>query len=319
MKVSVRMLTYNIEKFVAQALESVLMQKVDFDYEIVIGEDCSTDNTRNIVMDYHNKYPDKIRLLLNDANVGVIHNDIQVFSVCKGKYIALLDGDDYWSSPHKLQKQVEYLDNHPECSACFHLVTDFYEDGSQAPLITPPHFYRKVLCLKDFLECPITPTSSVMFRKGILDKSFLSMYSTSLMGPGDWVFILLAAQRGHIGYLDEVMGAYRIHSGGLISGAGFVEILKDRIEMFKKLDAYLNFEYHRTYKELISHCHYVFAREYANIDRLSDARTQFIKSVLECPFNQRISYKDFIKISLRLYVPPLFELMGLDLLHEPHP
>ena len=317
MKVSVRILTYNLDKFIAQALESVLMQQVDFDYEVVIGEDCSTDNTRDILIDYQKKYPEKIRLMLNDTNVGMVNNEMQVFRASKGKYIALLDGDDYWTSPHKLQKQVEYLEGKPEFSACFHPVIDFYQDGSQEASVAPPDVYRKVLSLKDLLEHPIPPTSAIMFRKSILDKPFLSMYSTAIVG--DWEFIILAALRGNIGYLDEVMGVIRIHSGGLTNGACFVKVLNKRIQMFKNLNAYLNFKYNNTYKELISRCHYVFAREYANINKLPNARTQLMKSVLECPFNQCILRKDFIKIVLRLYVPPLFKLIGFKLFHDPHP
>ena len=130
MKVSVHMITYNHEKFIAQAIESALMQQVDFDYEIVIGEDCSTDRTREIVVAYQQRHPDKIRLLLHEQNVGVSLNDIRVYRACRGEYVAWLEGDDYWTSPHKLQKQADFLDSHPACSACFHPVTVFFEDGS---------------------------------------------------------------------------------------------------------------------------------------------------------------------------------------------
>ena len=106
MKVSIAMVTYNHEKFIAKALDSVLMQRTDFDYEIVIGEDCSSDNTRNIVIEYKRRYPDNIVLFLNEKNLGMYGNCSQVFQACQGEYIAVLEGDDYWTSPDKLQKQV---------------------------------------------------------------------------------------------------------------------------------------------------------------------------------------------------------------------
>ena len=135
MKVSVSVTAYNHEKYIAQAIDSILMQEVDFEYEIIIGEDYSADNTRNIVIDFQRRYPDKIKLILPQENLGYGGNKIfdQTLQVSRGEYVALLDGDDYWTSPHKLRKQVDFLDSHPECSMCFHNAQVFYEDGSREP------------------------------------------------------------------------------------------------------------------------------------------------------------------------------------------
>ena len=316
MKVSVYMLTYNHEKFIVQAIESVLMQQVNVEYEFVIGEDCSTDNTRDIVIHYHKKHPNKIRLLLHETNVGAINNDIQVLKACHGEYIAFLEGDDYWTSPHKLQNQVDYLDNHPDHSACFHAVTEFYEDGSQQDCITPYPTYRRELFLEDLLLSTTITPCSIMFRQSILSKSFLDLYSTSVIG--DWEFFIYTAQQGRIGYIDEVMAAYRIHTGGSYTGSNPLKKLKDRIEMFNNLNAYLKFKYNTTYKELISQCHHALVIEYIHRNNLSDARTHFKRSVVECPFNPRISRKDLIKMFVRLYVPAAYKRMGLKLVQNPH-
>ena len=104
MKLSVMMITYNHEKFIAQTLESVLAQKVNFDYEIVIGEDCSTDRTREILMDFYRRYPKRIVPLLRDKNIGAMRNMEATLAACKGNYLALLEGDDYWTCPEKLQR-----------------------------------------------------------------------------------------------------------------------------------------------------------------------------------------------------------------------
>ena len=100
----------------------VLMQKVDFPYEIVIGEDCSTDRTREILLDYKRQYPDKIRLLLNEKNMGRRYNARNTLFSCTGDYIANLDGDDYWTDERKLQKQINFFSKHPDCTICFHNV-----------------------------------------------------------------------------------------------------------------------------------------------------------------------------------------------------
>lgn len=112
--VSIGMATYNHEKYIAKAIESVLMQEVNFSYELVIGEDCSTDHTRDIVIEYQKKYPDVIRLILHDENVGMQKNSDCLRRACKGKYRANLEGDDYWLPIDKLQTQVDFLENNPD-------------------------------------------------------------------------------------------------------------------------------------------------------------------------------------------------------------
>ena len=225
-------------------------------------------------------------------------------------------GDDHWISPHKLQQQVDFLDNHSDYSACFHAVTEFYEDGSQEDCITPYPKYRRELFLEDLIESTTITPCSMMFRQSILSKSFLDLYATSIIG--DWEFVIYTAQQGRIGYIDEVMAAYRIHTGGSYTGSSPFKKLKDRIEMFNKLNAYLKFKYNKTYKELISQCYHALAIEYIYRNNLSDARTHFTKSVVECPLNPRISRKDLVKMVIRLFVPAAYKRMGIKLVQNPH-
>ena len=117
--VSVCMITYNHADFIDQALESVLQQQVDFSFGIVIGDDASTDDTLEIIKRYQSKYPDKIEILQSTKNLGGRINFIRTLQACRGKYIALLEGDDYWNDPLKMQKQVDFLESHPQCALCF--------------------------------------------------------------------------------------------------------------------------------------------------------------------------------------------------------
>src|ERR1700730_11718775 len=105
MKLSVAMITYNHEQFIGQAIESVLAQKVNFEYELVIGEDCSTDGTRAVILDFHRRYPDRIVPLLRERNLGGQKILLGTLAACRGKYLALLEGDDYWICTDKLQRQ----------------------------------------------------------------------------------------------------------------------------------------------------------------------------------------------------------------------
>jgi len=127
--VSVIMITYNHAPFIAQAIEGVLQQKVNFPVELVIGEDCSSDGTREVVFEYQKKYPDIIQVITSDKNVGIKRNGYRTMKACRGKYIAFCDGDDYWHHPEKLQKQADYLESHPECGLVF-ADCDFYHNRS---------------------------------------------------------------------------------------------------------------------------------------------------------------------------------------------
>jgi glycosyltransferase involved in cell wall biosynthesis len=250
MKASVLMITFNHEEFIAQALESALMQQVNFDYEIVIGEDCSTDSTRSILNEYRNKYPDIIRLLLPDKNVGMHKNFIQTLQACQGQYIALLEGDDCWTSPQKLQKQVDYLDNHSECVICFHNVIVFYKNkdqiisyGNQCPANQ-----KEISTLEDLLLCNFIPTASVMCRRGLVCELPDWAYKLSL---ADWPFHILNAHYGKIGYINEVMAAYRLHSAGAWNGKSREGQLKETIKTLENMSIHLDVKYQQTIKESI--------------------------------------------------------------------
>jgi glycosyltransferase involved in cell wall biosynthesis len=113
--VSVKMITYNHASFIREAVESIVNQRTDFPFELVIGEDCSTDGTREIVFEYQEKYPHIIRVITSDKNVGAKKNSRRTSKAVRGKYIAFCEGDDYWHNQDKLQKQADYLENHPDC------------------------------------------------------------------------------------------------------------------------------------------------------------------------------------------------------------
>lgn len=118
--VSIRMLTYNHEKYVEKAIKSVLMQQVDFNYELVIGDDASTDNTAEIIRKYSKEYPDIIKAVIRTKNVGASENSYQIRKMCKGKFVAILEGDDYWTDENKLQKQVDFLLDNPNYFSVAH-------------------------------------------------------------------------------------------------------------------------------------------------------------------------------------------------------
>ena len=164
-KVSVVIVTYNQERYIAQTIESVLNQETSFDYEIVIGEDCSTDRTREIVAEYARNHPNKIRAILAPKNQGAHTNFLETWKSCRGEYVATLDGDDYWTDSRKLQKQADFLDTNSECSICFHKVTMLYPDGSQA---ISPVGVKSRSNTADLLKNNFISAAATMFRNGLI-------------------------------------------------------------------------------------------------------------------------------------------------------
>ncbi len=218
--VSVCVTAYNHEKFIKQCLDSILEQQTGFDFEILLGEDDSTDKTRRICKQYADKYPDKIRLFLhNRKNVISIggkptgrYNFLYNFAQARGKYIALCDGDDYWTDVTKLQRQVDFMESHPDYAFSFHPVTVIYQDASEADSVYPKD--KPTLTTSELLTRNFIQTNSVMYRKqGYKDIPVDFM-------PGDWYMHLYHAKFGKIGCIDRKMSAYRHHKGGIWSGSG---------------------------------------------------------------------------------------------------
>jgi glycosyltransferase involved in cell wall biosynthesis len=206
------MITYNHEKFIAQAIESVLMQKTDFPFELVIGEDCSTDGTREIVREYSRKYPGIIRTHLRERNIGSKENSRQLFLAPKGKYIAILEGDDYWTSAGKMQIQADLLDAHPETVLCAHRTVWHFEDGAQPDSVWPSR-PAGIYDVEGLLKAGLLNTCSVMFRR-IVDRIPDWIWRLPM---GDIPLFALLGQYGNFHLLDETMGVYRIHRGGMWS------------------------------------------------------------------------------------------------------
>jgi glycosyltransferase involved in cell wall biosynthesis len=253
MKVTVLVATYNHEKFIAQAINSVLGQKTDFEYEIVIIEDCSTDSTRDIVVDFREKHPEKIRLTLAERNYNDNRAWVREMANARGEYVAFLDGDDYWTSPHKLQKQVDFLDLHPECSICCHNVTAFYEDHSQPPYDFNPVDQKEISTLDDLWNGNFVAGCSAVLRRGLV-REFPDWFYT--LKWADWALYILWAQHGQIGYIGEIMGAYRIHKNGLWSGLNEAEQIEQVIEFYEKMNANLDFKYDEIIRVMVSKHNY---------------------------------------------------------------
>jgi glycosyltransferase involved in cell wall biosynthesis len=215
--VSVCLITYNHEEYVAQAIESVLVQETPFPFEIRIGEDHSTDGTREIVESYGKRFPEKIRLNLQETNRGLLRNFLSTFESCRGEYVALLDGDDFWTDSGKLRKQAEFLDRHAECSICFHQTQVLLANGTLCDENYTRPDQPPLTSIEALFETNFIATCSAMLRRRAVPE-IPDWYVTSPWE--DWPLYLLVADRGRIGYLPGAMAVYRSHGSGLWSGLG---------------------------------------------------------------------------------------------------
>ena len=296
MKLSVCLITYNHERFITQALESALAQKTNFEFEIVVGEDCSADHTRQILVEYQQRYPNTIRLMLPEKNLGANRNFARTLQACRGQYIALLEGDDYWTSPTKLQEQVNFLDSHEECAICFHAVRVFHEDGSVAPRLSPRFGHKKISTIEDLLGLGnFIPTCAAVFRNGLISEFPDWFYTLRI---ADFSLHVLNAQYGKIGYINKVMGAYRIHSGGTFSAASTSGNAHEVVRTYDYLNSYLDYKYDRTIKAIQS---YWLAVDYYRKGKFTRAQACAAKRVWTPPFNSQAMMAGLLTYSPTLY------------------
>jgi glycosyltransferase involved in cell wall biosynthesis len=241
--VSINVVTYNHEKYIEQCLDSILNQKTDFKFEIILGEDDSTDNTRAICKEYAHQYPNKIRLFLRsrkdviyiNGNPTGRFNFMENLKAAKGKYIALCEGDDYWTDPLKLQKQVDFLESHSSYSGSFH-DTLTINQSEEKPIFKPWRVYDKnIFNLEDTISSvALFHTSSFVFRKSFLE---IPEWFTKVQSA-DMALFSIISNKGPLYRIDESMSVYRKNEGGITNTITLKSYHSNRIKLFKYLKSY---------------------------------------------------------------------------------
>lgn len=239
-KLTVVILCYNHERFLSRALESVLGQKTSFEYRIIVADDASTDSSREIIRRYAERYPKCILPLLRERNLGSMENFRQTLAEVRSEYVIINDGDDWFSDTNKLQRQVEYLDAHPECSLCFHPVR-IVREGIDGEELFPPRRDWKSQSFEQLLNRNFMQTNSVMYRRAFNDGCLMQHLPGEIL-PGDYFLHLLHAERGKIGFLQEVMSVYLRHSGSVWEGDAttaewFLRCAEKHIRFYKELES----------------------------------------------------------------------------------
>ena len=216
-KVTVRCITYNQKDYIRQCLDGFVMQRTNFRFEAIVHDDASTDGTDEIVREYAEKYPDIIKPILetenqyskHDGSLGRIMN-----ANTRGKYVAICEGDDYWTDPLKLQKQADFLDANPQCSLTYHACKNVFSTPCKVNIL-----YGE--CVKesysdiDILSIYPFQTATVMYRKDILDSDLYKKAQAIGCTAGDQILFLTASRLGTIEGVNEKMSVYRRHEGGI--------------------------------------------------------------------------------------------------------
>ena len=255
MKISVIVTTYNHEKYIAQCLESILCQTGDFEMEVILGDDNSTDHTREIAQQFEQKDPQVVLLLPARPNLGITKNLKRCLDACSGNYIAICEGDDYWTDSTKLQKQMAFLESHPAYSMCFNAFTIYFEaNGRSEP------FQDQLLLEKDFL------TTEALIEQNYIGNFSCCMYRTEIVRKlpdplfeiftVDWIFNICCSQFGEIGFIRDRMSVYRKHASGAWAGKSELESLHQILPLIDTYNEFLGYQYDahfRKYKEKVLH------------------------------------------------------------------
>lgn len=221
--VSIVCLTYNHKNYIRDALNGFVMQKTNFDFEVIIHDDASTDGTSAIIKEYARKYKFIVPILQkeNQWSKGKTLSKTFIYPKIRGKYVAFCEGDDYWTDENKLQIQVNCLEDNPDAFLCFHPVIIRYTPKTQQDIVFPWPEYRfnkQELSLQDLLIRNFIQTNSVMYRWRFKEKNDFSLIPDQIL-PSDWYLHLLHAELGKVIFIDKTMGVYNKHLGGIWNNA----------------------------------------------------------------------------------------------------
>lgn len=316
---TIGMLTYNQVKYVRKALDGILMQKVSFSYEVIIGDDHSTDGTQDILKEYARKYPDIFRLVLREKNIGITQNNYDLKHRAKGKYYACLEGDDYWINENKLQIQYDFLENHPEYIACVHKC--LFVDANNDPITNQPingyYCNKEIYTLKEFERGELPgQTATLMYRNIFLDtsKDFSIMYKANKK-IGDKTIVLILLSYGEIYNIDKVMSCYRyiISPDGVNISSSYIgrnnrdELMEYLITLEKYAKEKLHISLDMSYKKK----NYFVAAVTVWLKKKSDENAKVVRRMIELSGNS-LEYK-ILKYKVMIYKKIGWNLLKRDI------
>ncbi len=240
--VSVAITTFNSAKWLPRSIDSVLMQRTDFPIEIVIGDDCSKDETLSVARSYAERHPKVFKILERKSNIGIQHNYFETFEACTGQYTAWLDADDFWTDPDKLSIQAAALEADSGINVCAHYIRRVTNDGEvkreRYPSVAPGRYG-----LKDILRQNFVPSPSIMFRNGI--QRSLPAWYFDVPYLTDWPLLVVAALSGDILLVDRVMADYTLTEGSAFESKGLLNWHEMDAKFYEHVGSILTPEWQR--------------------------------------------------------------------------
>lgn len=308
-KLSVLLVTYNHERYIRQALDALFKQVLEGPIEFVIADDGSSDSTLEIIKEYENNDE---RFVFNylefNGNLGITKNYQRSFAACSGEYVAVLEGDDYWSSPLKLSRQIEFLDNHLECSLCSVNYLVYEEDCSRFTPRIPAGTSFKWVGARDLIADNLVGNfSTCMYRKCDLDNLPTALFD---IRSYDWIVNICIARSSLIGFLEEPMSVYRLHSKGVWTQTSHVNQLKIQLEVIPAYDALTNHVFHYEFEVLASRLRHVIASS-----QVETAVEAVVKPVVRALPGFIDYLPNFVMRFLRAVIPDRFKRAFLKVLY----
>jgi glycosyltransferase involved in cell wall biosynthesis len=295
---SICCITYNHENYIADAIESFLMQKTNFNYEILIYDDASTDKTADIIREYETKYPGLIKPIYQTENqyskgVKTINFSLQR---AEGKYVAICEGDDYWTDPYKLQKQVDYMEKHPECSMCVHAAYRVSPEKTKMKSHVRPNRGNKVFTVEEVIEGGggLFATNSILYP-AVFGKNRPDFYKNAPVG--DYPLAIYLALQGTVYYIDEFMSVYRVgvkdswSSRMSLSIERCVAHYNKTIDMLDEINRYTEYKYDNAIKKTKKRDHFNLMLDQGMFKEAKEGEFKEIYSALDI----KTKIKIFIK------------------------
>ena len=283
--VSVCVTTFNHEKYVRRAVESILAQDIDFKIEVLIGEDDSEDSTREIIREIERDYGESVSCFFNNRD-DVIYIDghatgrwnlLNLLGRTRGKYVAILDGDDYWTASEKLQTQVKFLDDNPGYSMVFHDAKFVDGDGND---LKKTYCAKRIsegdVSLDDFIEANMAPTCSALYRRTAITPF---QYARTIRAY-DWLLVFLAAEKGKIYFLEKVWGAYRSHSGGVWQRMDHDQKVRAEQRELAKINELLGYRYNRKFRNSMANRSFKLAKNFRRKNQRLRSAKQWLKGLI---------------------------------------
>lgn len=310
-KVSIYCLSYNHAKYLTQTLEGVVSQKTNFNFELIIHDDASTDGSDQIILNYQKKYPNIIKPIIqkeNQYSKGINISKEILFPLFKGKYVAICEGDDYWTNENKLQRQFDFLEQHPDYSACVHN-TKILLDDEDINLNVNSIQYDTTLDIYKMIKTGANQyqTSSVMYRKELMVKENRPYFVEMINGVGDYPLSVYLAISGKVFYFKDVMSTYRISTKNSWTAtvknnkSKFLVVKEQAIAMLNEANAYSKYKYDNEFKKSI-----LWQKYEATLlsSKSNYPLTDYFKVIQDEPIKTKV------KIFLQLYVPILYSLLS---------